>query len=228
VSTDDRIADLNERLSAQESHYEGIRAAIFELRRDVLNRASSREADVIALRQQGEDLRQRTVDLEKFMANGFAEVHRSFQMLIDRRDITLLQRSVDETMKRVQSLAIGQQELKQDVHVLQASVHDLDARQQELRQQVQELQAGQQELRQQVQELQAGQQELRQQVQELQAGQQELRQNVQELRVGQQELRQQVQELQAGQQELRQNVQELQAGQRRIEQTLQQILVKLN
>jgi chromosome segregation ATPase len=167
TTTDDRIADLNERLSAQESHYEGIRAAIFELRRDLLNRSSPREADVVALRQQGEDLRQRVVDLEKLMANGFAEVHRSIQMLIDRRDVTLLQRSVNETIKRVQGLEVGQQELKQDLLALRTHVYDLEAGQQELRQNVQELQVGQQELRQNVQELQAGQRRIEQTLQQI-------------------------------------------------------------
>jgi chromosome segregation ATPase len=188
TTLDDHVADLNERLSAQESHYEGIRAAIFELRRDLLNRSSPREADVVALRQQGEDLRQRVVDLEKLLASGFAEIHRSIQMLVDRRDVTLLQRSVNEAMKHIQALEVGQQELKQDLQTLQANVHDLDARQQELRQNIQEL-------RQNVQELQAGQQELRQNVEELQAGQQELRQNVQELQAGQQRIEQTLQQI---------------------------------
>lgn len=162
TTLDDHVADLNERLTAQESHYEGIRAAIFELRRDLLNRSSPREADVVALRQQGEDLRQRVSELEKLLASGFAEIHRSIQMLVDRRDVTLLQRSVNETMKHIQALEVGQQELRQDLQTLQANVHDLDARQQELRQNIQELQVGQQELRQNVQELQVGQQRIEQ------------------------------------------------------------------
>ena len=153
TTIDERVADLNERLNAQESHYEGIRAAIFELRRDLLNRSSPREADVVALRQQGEDLRQRMVDLEKLMASGFAEVHRSIQMLIDRRDVTLLQRSVNETIKRVQGLEVGQQELKQDLRELRTHVYDLEAGQQELRQHVQELQAGQQRIEQTLQQI---------------------------------------------------------------------------
>jgi chromosome segregation ATPase len=127
ITLEEQVADLSERLTAQESHFEGIRSAILELRRDLLNRPSPREADVVALRQQGEDLRQRMAELEKLMTSAFAEVHRSIQMLIDRRDVTLLQRSVNETMRRVQGLEtrsqameVGQQELRQDIQELKA------------------------------------------------------------------------------------------------------------
>jgi chromosome segregation ATPase len=154
---EEQVADLNERFAAQESHFEGLRSAILELRRELLDR---RDED-------SGSLKRRMDELEKTVTSGLAEMHRSFQMLLDRRDVTLLQRSVNETMKRVQALEAGQLELR----------------------------AGQQELRQSVQELQAGQQELRQSVQELQAGQQELRQSVQELRTGQQRIEQTLQQI---------------------------------
>lgn len=108
---EEQVAEINERLAAQESHYEGIRSAILELRRELLNRYGGRDADIAALRQQMEELRQRIGDLDKTITSGLADVHRSFQMLIDRRDITLLQRVVDETIKRVQTLEAGQQAL---------------------------------------------------------------------------------------------------------------------
>lgn len=86
---EEQVAEINERLAAQESHYEGIPSAILELRREVLNRYGGRDADVAALRQQMEELRQRIGDLDKTITSGLADVHRSFQMLIDRGGILL-------------------------------------------------------------------------------------------------------------------------------------------
>jgi chromosome segregation ATPase len=145
MSLEEHVIDLNERLTAQESHYEGIRAAIFELRRDLASRLSisTREADIVSLRQR---LEQRIDDLEKTVANGLAEVHRSLQMVLDRRDITLLQRSVNETMKKVQALEAGQQELRGEVQELRGEV-------QELRGQVQELRNGQTRIEQTLQQI---------------------------------------------------------------------------
>jgi len=112
---EEQFIDLNERLTAQKSHYEGIRAAIFELRRDLfdrLDRTYTREEDLLALKRRADDI-------ERTVASGFAEMHRSIQMMLDRRDLALLQRSVNETMKRaqglearLQTLEVGQQELR--------------------------------------------------------------------------------------------------------------------
>jgi predicted nucleic acid-binding Zn-ribbon protein len=122
---EEQVADINERLTAQESHFEGLRAAILELRRDLSSRYSTREADILALRQ-------RIEDLEKTFANGLAEVHRSLQLLLDRRDVALLQRSVNETMRRVQALEEGQKELRE-------GQQELGAGQQQIRQVLQEI-----------------------------------------------------------------------------------------
>ena len=126
---EEQVADLNERFAAQESHFEGLRSAILELRRELLDR---RDEDIGSLKR-------RMDELEKTVTSGLAEMHRSFQMLLDRRDITLLQRSVNETMKRVQALEAGQQELR--------------AGQQELQQSVQELRAGQLRIEQTLQQI---------------------------------------------------------------------------
>jgi chromosome segregation ATPase len=146
---EEQFVDLNERLTVQESHYEGIRAAIFELRQslfDRLDRTHTREEDLLALKRRADDI-------ERVVSNGFAEMHRSIQMMIDRRDIMLLQRSVNETMKRVQGL--------------ETRLQALEVGQQELRQEVQELRQGQQELRQEVQELHQGQQRIEQTLQQI-------------------------------------------------------------
>jgi tetrahydromethanopterin S-methyltransferase subunit G len=104
-------------LSAQESHYEDIRAAIFELRRDLfdrLDRIYTREEDFLALKR-------RMDEIERTVSSGFAEMHHSLQMVLDRRrDTSLLQRSVNGTMRRVQTLEGGQPELRKDVQELKA------------------------------------------------------------------------------------------------------------
>lgn len=76
---------------------------------------------------------------------------------------------------KLESLELGQQELKQSGQALKQG-------QQELKQSVQTLEKGQQALEQ-------GQQELRQSVRTLEQGQQELRQSVRALEQGQQELK---------------------------------------
>ncbi len=86
---------------------------------------------------------------------------------------------------KLESLELGQQELKQSGQALKQG-------QQELKQSVQTLEKGQQALEQ-------GQQELRQSVRTLEQGQQALEQ-------GQQELRQSVRALEQGQQELKTSV----------------------
>lgn len=120
---EEQVADLNERFAAQESHFEGLRSAILELRRELLDR---RDEDFGSLKR-------RMDELEKTVTSGLAEMPRSFQMLLDRRDVTLLQRSVNETMKRVQALETGQLELRTGQQELRQSVQELRARQQELR-----------------------------------------------------------------------------------------------
>jgi chromosome segregation ATPase len=136
---EEHVAEINERLAAQESHYEGIRSAILELRRELLNRYGDRDADVAALRQQMEELRQRMGDLDKTITSGLADVHRSFQMIIDRRDITLLQRSVNETIKRVQALEAGQQELRREVQELRSGQQELREGQHRIEQTLQQI-----------------------------------------------------------------------------------------
>jgi uncharacterized coiled-coil protein SlyX len=90
---EERVSDLNARLAAQESHYEGIRAAIHELRRDLLERIDRKDDEmgrrIGNLEHQSSLLRQEMSSLERSQENGFAEVHRSLQMLLDRRDVSL-------------------------------------------------------------------------------------------------------------------------------------------
>jgi predicted nucleic acid-binding Zn-ribbon protein len=139
MSLEEQIVGLNERLSAQESHYEGIRSAILELRRDLVARYSGRDTDLVALRQQVDEVRQRVGDLEKTITSGLADVHRSFQMLLDRRDITLLQRSVNETIKRVQAVEEGQKELRGEIQDLRKGQEELRAGQQQMQQVLQQI-----------------------------------------------------------------------------------------
>jgi chaperonin cofactor prefoldin len=110
-------------LAAQESHYEGISAAIHELRRDLLERFDRKdeglERRMENLEHQSNFLRQEMRSLERSQESGFAEVHRSFQMLLDRRDVSLLQRSVNETMRRLQGLEETQQEAVRRVQALE-------------------------------------------------------------------------------------------------------------
>jgi chromosome segregation ATPase len=147
---EEQVSDLTTRLAAQESHYEGIRAAIHELRRDLLERLDRKDAGLERrmenlerqgdiLRQEVGSLRQEVSSLERSQENGFAEVHRSLPMLLDRRDVSLLQRSVHETMRRLQVLEEGQQETGRRVQVLEDG-------QQEIRTILRQLQATLQEV----------------------------------------------------------------------------------
>lgn len=143
---EEQVADLNERFTAQESHFEGLRSALLELRRDLMDRPVTHDADVLALRQ-------RIDGLEKNVTGSMAEMHRSFQMLLDRRDVMLLQRGVNETMKRVQ-------ELKEELQQLEAGQQELKEELQQVRQTVLGLEVGQQELR-------DGQQQIQQTLQQI-------------------------------------------------------------
>lgn len=118
---EEQVADLNERFTAQESHFEGLRSALLELRRELMDRPATHDADILALRQ-------RIDVLEKNVTGGLAEMHRSFQMLLDRRDVMLLQRAVNETMKRVQGLEAGQQELRDGQKQMQQTLQQILAK----------------------------------------------------------------------------------------------------
>jgi uncharacterized coiled-coil protein SlyX len=115
---EEQVADLNERFTAQESHFEGLRSAILELRRELLDR---RDEDI-------DTLKRRMGELEKTVTSGLAEMHRSFQMLLDRRDVMLLQRPVSEMMKRVQVLEAGQQELREGQRQVQGVLQEILAK----------------------------------------------------------------------------------------------------